>query len=81
MTRPDIIRRAFRGTWVGIAIDGRIKNFLRLPEFETYVPPERKEDHILEVLTEKEIQKLMKKETKRKKKAEVREKENRKYLE
>ena len=77
MTRPDIIRRAFRGTWVGIAIDGRIKNFLRLPEFETYVPPERKEDHILEVLTEKKIQKLMKKE----KKAEVREKENRKYLE
>ena len=81
MTRPDIIRRAFRGTWVGIAIDGRIKNFLRLPDFETYVPPERKEDHILEVLTEKEIQKLMKKEIKKKKKAEVREKENRKYLE
>ena len=71
-----------------------MKNFLRLPEFETYVLPEKKEDHIDEVLTEKEIHKLEKKrneeqrkaketqkEAKRKRKAEVREKKNRKYLE
>jgi len=94
MQRPDMIRHAFRGTGVGIDIGGKMKNFLRLPEFETYVLPEKKEDHIDEVLTEKEIHKLEKKrneeqrkaketqkEAKRKRKAEVREKENRKYLE
>ena len=58
MQRRDIIRRAFRGTGVGIDIDGKMKNFLRFPGFETYVPPEKEEDHIDEVLTEKEIQKL-----------------------
>ena len=79
-------------TLVGIDIDGKMKNFLRFPGFETYVPPEKEEDHIDEVLTEKEIQKLEKKEMKNKErqkkrkkkqkgKAEVREKENRKYLE
>ena len=64
MQRPDIIRRAFRRTGVGIDIDGKMKNFLRFPGFETYVPPEKEEDHIDEVLTEKEIQKLEKEEMK-----------------
>ena len=64
MQRPDIIRRAFRGTGVDIDIDGKMKNFLRFPGFETYVPPEKEEDHIDEVLTEKEIQKLEKEEMK-----------------
>ena len=71
-----------------------MKNFLRFPGFETYVPPEKDEEHIEEVLTTAEIQTLEKKEIlyqqrkkKRKKKkknqrkTEAREKENRKYLE
>ena len=55
----------FQRNWVGIDINGKIKNFLRFPGFETYVLPE-KEDHIDEVLTEKEIQILEKKEMKNK---------------
>ena len=61
MQRRDIIRRAFRGTGVGIDIDGKMKNFLRFPGFETYVPPEKDEEHIEEVLTTTETQKLEKK--------------------
>ena len=83
MQRPDIIRRAFRGTEVRIDIDGKMENFLRFPGFETYVPPEKEEDHIDEVLTEKEIQKLEKKEMKnkerqKKRKNKQKEKEKRK---
>jgi len=59
MQRPDIIRRAFRGTGVAIDIDGKMKNFLRFLGFETVFPPE-KVDHVDEVLTVKEIQKLEK---------------------
>ena len=65
MQRPDIIRRAFRGTGVDIDIDGKMKHFLRFPGFDTYVPPEKEEDHIDEVLTEKEILKLEKEEMKK----------------
>ena len=61
MQRPHIIRRAFRGTGVGIDIDGKMKNLLRFPVFQTYVPPEKEEEHIEEVLTETEILKLEKK--------------------
>ena len=64
MQRSHIIRRAFRGTGVGIDIDGKMKNLLRFPGFETYVPPEKEEEHIEEVLTENEIQKLEQKEIK-----------------
>ena len=81
MQRRDIIRRAFRGTGVGIDIDGKMKNFLRFPGFETYVPPEKDEEHIEEVLTTTEIQKLEKKEKGDQRTAETREKENKKYLE
>ena len=84
MQRPHIIRRAFRGTGVGIDIDGKMKNLLRFPGFETYVPPEKEEEHIEEVLTENEIQKLEQKEIKyqerqkkRKKKKKHKEKRNR----
>ena len=93
MQRPDIIRHAIRGTGAGIDIDGKIKNFLRLPESETHVLAEKKEDHIDEVLTEKEIPKLekkrneeqrnakeMQKEAKKKRKAEVREKRDQKIF-
>ena len=62
MQRRDIIRRAFRGTGVGIDIDGKMKNFLRFPGFETYVQPEKDEGHTEKVLTTTEIEKLKKKE-------------------
>ena len=58
-----------------------MKNFLRFPGFETYVPPEKEEDHIDEVLTTKEIYKLEKKEMKnkeRRKKRKKKQKENEK---
>ena len=84
MQRRDIIRRAFRGTGVGIDIDGKMQNFLRFPGFETYVPTEKDEEHIEEVLTTTEIQKLEKKEIqyqerkkKRKKKKKIKEKRKR----
>ena len=57
--------------------------FLRFQGFETHVLPEKEEDHIDEVLTEKEIQKLEKKEMKnkerqKKRKKKQKEKEKRK---
>ena len=39
MKRLDIIRRAFRGTDVGIDIEGKMKKNIRYPGYETYVPP------------------------------------------
>ena len=84
MQRRDIIRRAFRGTGVGIDIDGKMKKFLRFPGFETYVQPEKDEGHTEEVLTTTEIEKLKKKEIqyqerkkKRKKKKMIKEKRKR----
>lgn len=69
---------------VVIDIDGKMKNFLRFPGFETYVPPEKDEEHIEEVLTTTELQKLEKKEIKyqerkkkRKKKKKIKEKRKR----
>ena len=84
MQRPGIIRHAFRGTGVGIDIDGKMKNFLHFPGFETYVPPEKEEEHIEEVLTENRIQKLKQKEIKyqerqKNRKRKKKEKEKRKH--
>ena len=64
MKRPDIIRRAFRGTGVGIDINGKMRHFLRFPGFDTYVPPVASEEHNDDVLTEQEIKALEKKEMK-----------------
>ena len=64
MQRPDIIRRAFRGTVVGIDIEGKMKGHLRFPGFGTYVPPEKDEEHVEELLTVKKIEKLAKREAK-----------------
>ena len=64
MQRPHIIWRAFQGTGVGIDIDGTMKNLLRFPGFETYVPPEKEEENIEEFLTENEIQILKEREVK-----------------
>ena len=81
MQRPDIIRRAFRGTGVGIDIDGKMKNFLRFPGFETYVPPEKEEDHIDKLLTEKEILKLEKEEIKNRERQKKRKSRNARKIE
>ena len=35
-----------------------------IPEFDTYIPPEKDEEHIEDILTEEEIQTLEKKEAK-----------------
>ena len=45
-----------------------LKSFLRFPGFETYVPHEKEEEHIEDVITESEINALQKKEMKFKEK-------------
>ena len=64
MGRRDIIRRAFRGTGVEIDAEGKMKDHIRFPGFESYVPPEKDEEHEVEDLTEDEIKALEKKEEK-----------------
>ena len=64
MKRCDIIRRAFRGTGVGIDINGKEKQHLRFPGFETYEGPEADEDHNDDVVTKEEIELLAKAEEK-----------------
>ena len=64
MKRHDIIRRAFRGTGVGIDIEGKMKENLRFPGFETYVPPEKDEEHLNDLLTKEEIEEMEKREAK-----------------
>ena len=64
MKRPDIFRRAFRGTGVGIDIEGKMKENLRFPSFETYAPPEKDEEHINDLLTNEEIKEIEKREAK-----------------
>ena len=78
MERRDIIRRAFRGTGVGIDVEGKEKNHVRFPGFETYKPPEADEEHNDELLSDAEIKALAKQETqfqeaKRKRKREEKE--------
>ena len=60
MKRPDIIRRAFRGTGVGIDVEGKMIKHIRFPGFETYEPPKKDEEHVDEILTEEEIKKMAK---------------------
>ena len=43
MKREDIIRRAFRGTGVGIDIEGKMIAHIQFPGFETYEPPTKDE--------------------------------------
>ena len=68
MGRRDIIRRAFRGTGVGIDAEGKMKHHIRFPGFESYVPPEKDEEHEVADLTEDEIKTFEKKEEKLQKK-------------
>ena len=81
MKRPDIIRRAFRGTGVGIDIEGKMKDNLRFPGFDTYVPPEKDEEHLNDLLTKEEIEETEKREAKfqaKKKKRKRKEREEKK---
>ena len=64
MTRRDIIRRAFRATGVGIDIYGIMKNHIKFPNFATYVPPEKDEEHNDDLLTKTEIDLLIPQEKK-----------------
>ena len=64
MSRRDIIPRVFRGTGVGIDTEGKMKEYIRYPGFESYIPPEFEEEHEVEELTKKEVEELEKKEEK-----------------
>ena len=64
MKRPNIIRRAFRETGVGIDIEGKMKENLRIPGFETYLPPEKDEEHLSDLFTKEEIKEIEKREAK-----------------
>ena len=75
MKRRDIIRRAFRGTGVGLDIDGIENGHIRFPGFATYVPPEKDEVHNDDPLTEAEIKELAKREEKYQKEKKKRKKE------
>ena len=64
MSRRDIIRRAFRGTGVGIDAEGKMKEYILQPGFENYIPPEFDEEHEVEKLTKRKVEELEKKEEK-----------------
>ena len=68
MLRRDIIPRAFRGTGVGIDVEGKEKGCLRLPGHETYEDPEIDEEHNDSELTDAELKAMQKKEEKFQKK-------------
>ena len=64
MQRRDIIRRAFRGTGVGIDIEGKEKGCLRFPGYDTYEGPSIDEEHNDQELSAAEIDAMQKKEEK-----------------
>ena len=64
MTRRDLIRRAFEATGVGIDIDGIMKNHIKFPNFATYVPPEKDEEHNDDLLTKADLDVLIAQEKK-----------------
>ena len=70
----DIIRRAFRGTRVGIDIEGKMMKHIRFPGFETYEPPTKDEKHLDQLLTEDDIKELEKAEIQYQKKKKKRKK-------
>ena len=53
-----------RGTGVGIDIEEKMKENLRFPGFETYVPPEKDEEHINDLLNKEDIEEIEKREAK-----------------
>ena len=64
MQRRDIIRRAFRGTGVGIDIEGKEKSSLRFPGYDTYEGPDIDEEHNDQELSTAEIDAMQKREEK-----------------
>ena len=60
MKRRDIILRAFRGTGVGINVEGKERGSIRFPGFETYVPPENNEEHNDDPITKSEFMSWLK---------------------
>ena len=69
---------AFRGTGVGIDVEGKERGSIRFPGFETYVLPEKDEEHNDDPITEAEVNELTKAERefqKKKKKRKQNEKE------
>ena len=81
MKREDIIFRAFRGTGVGINIEGKMIAYIWFPGFETYEPPTKDEEHFDELFTQDEIKELERceieyqKEQKKRKEGECKKKE------
>ena len=75
MKRPDIIRRAFRGTGVGIDVEGKMIDHIPFPGFETYEPPKIDEEHVEELLTKEEAEILEKTEMEFQEKKKKRKKE------
>ena len=75
MQRPDIIRRAFRGTSVGIDVEGKMIDHIPFPGFETYEPPKIDEEHVEELLTKEEAEILEKTEMEFQEKKKKRKKE------
>ena len=59
MKRRDIILHAFRGTGVGIDVEGKERGSIRFPGFETYAP-EKDEDHNDDLITEAEANEMTK---------------------
>ena len=59
MSRRNIIRRAFRATGLGIDIDGIMKHHIKFPNFATYIPPEKNEEHNDDLLTKAEVDLLL----------------------
>ena len=64
MERRDIIRWAFRGTGVGIDGEGKMKDYITFPDFQSYVPPEIDEEYEVADFTEEEINAMEKQEEK-----------------
>ena len=64
MQRRDIIRRALRGTGVGIDIEEKEKASLRFPGYDTYEGPNIDEEHNDQDLTSAEIDAMQKREEK-----------------
>ena len=62
MERRDIIRRAFRGTGVGIDGEGKMKNYIRFSDFQSYVSPKIDEEYEIADFTEEEIKAMEKQE-------------------
>ena len=58
----DMVKRAFQKTGVLIDLDGFDKHLIKVPNFESYEPPEANEEHRKEDFTKEEVAELEKQE-------------------